>query len=108
MKMHHPRCSAMPGAATFALEFISRLQKGVKNQSQRGKADGGDVPRKILRRNRAIAIFLHAQIALGNLVDLDQVLVFACLARGLETHWAEGGMLNLFGSRVPLHILDEF
>lgn len=107
-KMHDPGCPAVPGALTFALKFIPGLQIGVKNESQRGKADRGDVPWKFLDGHRAVAVFLHVEIGLINLTDLDEVVEFVGLAGGFQSHGAEIGMFDLFGGGETIDILDEF
>src|ERR1051326_4340351 len=64
--------------------------------------------RKILYRDRAVAIFLHVEFAVPQLANFDDVIEFSGLVRGLQSHGAEVKVIDLFGSSKAIDVLDEF
>src|SRR5208283_518234 len=97
----------MPRGVTFAAKRVVGPVVRVKDQSQRWQSDGGDVLRKPLFGNTAIAEFFDVKLFPANLVNFDEVIECSSLVCGLQSHRAEVEVVDLFGGCESIDVLNE-
>lgn len=108
LKVDQPRWVAMPRGVTFAAKRVVGPVVGVKDQRERGKSDGSDVFWKSLLGNTAIPEFFHVKLIAGKLANFDKVLECSSFVCGLQPHGAEVVVVDLFGGRESIDVLNEF
>src|SRR5438445_889655 len=79
----------------------------MENQRQSGQAVGADAPGKLLRGNRAVAIFLDVEILRAEGADFDEVLEVSGFVGDWQAERAELVVLDVFGGGEAADIFDE-